>query len=66
MKREYPVAWIEIAYEVPRTFEIDWTILYGSLPDGIYRIGKKVIDFRGTGDYDELVCYREFEIGPEP
>ena len=66
LEREYPLAWIDIAYEVPHTFRIDWTDLYGSLPEGVYRIGKKVMDFRGTGDFDELVFHGEFEIGLKP
>ena len=33
-------------------WEIDWEWLYGSLPDGIYRLGKEITDFRSTGNYD--------------
>lgn len=43
-------------------WEEDWTNLYGKLPDGEYRIGKEIMDFRATGDYDEKIYYAEFEI----
>lgn len=34
----------------------------GALEAGRYRIKKKVLDFRGTGDFDEYAIYAEFEI----
>ncbi len=33
-----------------------------TLETGRYRIKKKVLDFRGTGDFDEYSIYAEFEI----
>jgi len=45
-----------------RVWRIKWSHLYGDLPDGRYRIGKRISDFRGTGDYDTRIYYVEFEI----
>lgn len=45
-----------------RVWRIKWSYLYGDLPDGRYRIGKKITDFRGTGDYDMRSYYAEFEV----
>ncbi len=45
---------------------LDWSYLYGELPDGRYRLGKSVPDFRGTGDYDEYQYYAIFDIPDEP
>ena len=42
--------------------EVDWSWLYGQLPPGRYRIGKEVMDFRKTGDYDTQDYYAEFEV----
>lgn len=40
--------------------ETNWEETYGELPAGIYRIGKEVTDFRGTGDYDKEMLCAEF------
>lgn len=45
-----------------RVWRIKWSHLYGDLPDGRYRIGKRITDFRGTGDYDTRSYYAEFEV----
>ena len=49
-------AWTQEAWMIPNDecvrWEIDWVWLYGSLPDGIYRLGKEITDFRSTGNYD--------------
>lgn len=45
-----------------RVWRIKWSYLYGDLPDGRYRIGKRISDFRGTGDYDTRSYYAEFEV----
>ncbi len=55
-------------------WEVNWEWLYGKLTPGDYRIGKSVMDFRGTGDYDTYKIYVYFryagdaaaaEHGPE-
>lgn len=43
-------------------WSLNWSHIYGTLPAGTYRIGKKMMDFRGTGDYDEQAYYAEFKI----
>ena len=42
-------------------WDVRWDWL-GELPAGEYRIGKKIMNFRGTGDYDEEMVYAEFAI----
>lgn len=39
----------------------NWHWLYGALGGGRYRIAKEVMDFRGTGDFDEQIYYAYFE-----
>lgn len=65
--REQEVTWHAIAYQIPKNdtceFDINWEFLYGKLELGtVYRIGKKVMDFRQTGDYDTKMYYAEFAI----
>ena len=36
--------------------------LYGELPSGSYRLGKSVMDFRDTGDYDQKGYYACFAV----
>lgn len=43
-------------------FAIEWAWLYGSLDAGEYRLIKSVLDFRGTGDFDEHYLAAEFAI----
>lgn len=63
---EYERAWTSEAWlitmEGTTEWEVNWEWLYGPLPAGTYRISKAIMDFRGTGDYDERVYYAQFEI----
>ena len=43
-------------------WQTDWSWLHGELPAGEYRIGKEVMNFRGTGDFDEMPYYAEFVV----
>lgn len=43
-------------------WNIGWSLLYGELPAGKYRIGKEIMDFRAANDYDICTSYAEFEI----
>ncbi|MHA6251648.1 immunoglobulin-like domain-containing protein [Oceanobacillus sp. CAU 1775] len=56
----------DIGYEVEPGASEEWPAnfewLYGSLEDGDYRIFKKVLDFRGPGDFDEYDVAAEFTI----
>jgi len=58
-----PQAWEDIAYPILKgdtvQWELNWEHSVGSLPDGIYRIGKKIMDFRGTGDFDEYMVWSD-------
>lgn len=54
-------AWL-IIKDGTSEWEVDWERLYGELPAGKYRIGKEIMDFRGTGDYDKQMYYAEFTI----
>lgn len=63
---EGDIAWTMEAWIIPMngdvTWDVDWTWLYGTLPEGSYRIGKNVMDWRAPGDYDQQMAYAEFEI----
>ena len=63
---ESEIAWTMEAYWIPVNGcleqETTWSYLYGELPEGSYRIGKEVMDFRATGDYDISLYYVSFEI----
>ncbi len=60
---ELEFGWSEEAYPIPANdtvrWEVDWSWLYGSLPDGTYRLSKEIMDFRGTGDYDTYRLYTD-------
>lgn len=64
--KENEVGWNDIGYMISEMgaveLEVDWEWLYGDLPAGKYRIGKEVMDFRKTGDYDTAMYYAEFNI----
>lgn len=56
----------DIGYNLPssemREWAVEWEWLYGSLSKGKYRIVKKILDFRGTGDYDEHYLAAAFTL----
>lgn len=58
--------WNSMAYLIQTDgetqLETDWSVLYGTLPPGTYRLGKTVTDFRAAGEYDEAVYYATFAI----
>ena len=60
------LAWTTEAYLIAMDGEtemtVDWTALYGGLPSGSYRLGKSVMDFRDTGDYDQKGYYACFAL----
>lgn len=60
------VAWDMMAYLISMDGEtemaVDWTVLYGQLPAGSYRLGKSVMDFRDAGDYDQKDYYVCFAV----
>ena len=63
---EGELAWTSEAWMIPANAEtewdVDWRRLYGELPAGTYRISKSIMDFRGTGDYDNKTYYAGFDI----
>lgn len=66
LPQEYEVAWTAEARilqkEGTTQWDINWEWLYGKLPAGKYRIGKEIMNFRDTSDYDEELIYAEFII----
>ena len=60
------IIWYLLAYRIAEndktTWDVNWENLYGHLPEGSYRIGKSIDDFRQSGDYDTRVYYAEFDI----
>ena len=61
-----PIAWTAAAYIIGANglseMKEGWADIYGELPAGKYRIGKDVMDFRKTADYDTKMYYAYFEI----
>lgn len=66
LPQEYAVAWTMEAWTIQKesttTWDVNWEWLYGELPAGEYRIGKEIMNFRGTGDYDKEMIYAGFII----
>ena len=66
LPQEYDVAWPAISYPIFKNdsseFNVEWQSLYGELPAGKYRVGKDVLNFRQTADYDRKTYYAYFEI----
>lgn len=62
----YDALWKDVAYILPdgQTIIIttQWSLMYGKLPVGSYRIVKEVTDYRAPGDYDTYYLATEFEI----
>lgn len=63
------IVWTMEGWLIPKGRSVDWTVnwenIYYPLPDGHYRIGKEIMDFRGPGDFDEYTCYAHFTVGME-
>ena len=63
---EGDIAWTEEAWMITINdvceWDINWEYLYGAIPEGKYRIGKEITDFRATGDFDKAFYYAEFKI----
>ena len=66
LPHKYDIGWTSEAYIINKdsttTWDINWEWLYGKLPAGQYRIGKEIMNFRDTGDYDQEIIYAHFEI----
>ena len=66
LPQEYDLAWTQEAWGILKdsttTWNVKWGSLYGELPSGTYRIGKEIMNFRKTGDYDIEMAYAEFTI----
>nr|MBQ8251814.1 hypothetical protein [Lachnospiraceae bacterium] len=60
------VCWEDLAWIIQmdgRTqWEVNWTWLYDSLPEGEYRMAKEIMDFRQSGDYDTCITYAYFTV----
>ncbi len=60
------LAWTMEAWMIPCgqsvEWNVDWTFLYGNLEPGYYRIVKEIMDFTGTGNYEEAEYFATFEI----
>ena len=66
LPQEYDVTWTLNAWiiqqESTTKWDVNWEWLYGELSAGEYRIGKKIMNFRGTGDFDKAMVYADFII----
>ena len=60
------IGWTAEAWMIPKNdtceWEVNWEWLYGAVPSGKYRIGKSIMDFKGSGDFEEAIYFAEFEI----
>ena len=60
------LGWTAEAWMIPMNdtceWEVEWEWLYGTLPEGKYRIGKSIMDFRDSSDFDTATYYAEFNI----
>ena len=60
------IGWTAEAWIIPKEdtveWEVNWEWLYGELPTGKYRIGKEIMDFRASGNYDKAVYFAQFNI----
>lgn len=60
------LGWTAEAWMIPMNdtceWEVEWEWLYGTLPEGKYRIGKSIMDFRDSGDFDTATYHAEFNI----
>ena len=63
---EEQVGWTGEAWLIPMDssveWEVNWQWLYGALPAGQYRIGKEIMDFVETGNYEKAMFFAEFTI----
>lgn len=66
LSSKYELAWTEEAWMIPlnesTVWDVNWKNLYGELPVGKYRIGKEIINFRGSADYNTNTYYADFEL----
>lgn len=66
IKEDNDLQWTMEAYSIPMEdtvkWEMNWAYIYEKLSAGKYRVGKEIMDFRKTGDYDTAIYYAEFEI----
>ena len=66
LPQEGEVAWTSESWLIQKegtvSWDVDWKWLYGELTKGEYRIGKKIMNFREPGDYDEQLVYVEFTV----
>ena len=64
--QEHDIVWTTEAWAIHKedttTWDVNWEWLYGELPAGEYRIGKEIMNFRGTGDFEKQMVYAEFKI----
>lgn len=60
------LAWTAEAWIIPMNdtvrWDVNWSLIYGELSKGHYRIGKEIMNFKGTGNYDKAMLYAEFDI----
>lgn len=66
LSHEYDIAWTSEAWIIQKEgttqWDVNWEWLYGELSAGKYRIGKEIMNFRDTGNYDTEMVYAEFII----
>ena len=63
---EDEIIWTDGAWEIPKVgtveWEVNWEALYGELPEGQYRIGKRIM-YSEPRNLETALYYAEFSIG---
>ena len=66
LPQEYEIGWTSEAWiiqkEATAAWGVEWDMIYGELPAGEYRIGKKIMNLRETGAFIESYAFAEFTV----
>ena len=66
LPQEYEVGWTSEAWiiqeEATTSWKVEWDQIYGELPAGEYRIGKKIMNLRETEAFIKGFAYADFTI----
>ena len=55
-----------VELDTTMSWNLEWEQLYGALPEGVYRIGKKIVGKLDDGVYETFNIYSEFEVKAQP
>jgi len=62
----YDSVWPDEAYVIPKgetnIITSQWSLMYGKLPEGDYRIVKELKEYRSSGEFESYYLATEFEV----